>query len=121
MGYIERAPFFCAASETVADFANHSERRTTPHMLEKLVETKLAKIDEAFAGVLSEAEESALEHHLCQHSTADLNNCLEYTDVYVDDFILLKQGTLSMRKKRHTKPLPPHRPGFSPQRRQRRK
>ena len=64
MGYIESALFFCAASETVADFANHSERRTIPHMLEKLAETKPAKTDEAFAGVLSAAEESALEHHL---------------------------------------------------------
>ena len=70
MGYIESAPFFCAASETVADFAFHSERRTTPHMLEKLAATKPAKTDAAFAGVLSDAEESALEHHLRQHSTA---------------------------------------------------
>ena len=70
-------------------------------MLEKLAETKPAKTDEAFAGVLSEAEELGLEDHLRQHSTADLNNCLEYTDVYVDDFILLKQGTLSMRKTRY--------------------
>ena len=98
MGYIESTPFFCAASETVADFANHSERRTTPHTLEALAATKPAKIHTACAGVLSDLEETALEHHLRQYSTKELTSCLEYTDVYVDDFILLMQSTRAMRK-----------------------
>ena len=70
MGYIESAPFFCAASETAADFANHSKQRTTPHKLETLANIKPAKTDEAFTGVLSAKEEAALDHHLHKYSTA---------------------------------------------------
>ena len=99
MGYVESAPFFCATTETVADFANNDEPRTQPHKLEKLAESEPSDDDPAHAGILTADDEELLRKLFEHASKATLHERLEYTDVYVDDFILLCQGPKHVRKK----------------------
>ena len=85
MGYVESAPFFCIVTETIADLVNENGQRFThPHPLEALAATPPAPDHECFV--------PPAEMLRVIHPAASCDYLLEYVDVYIDDFILLRQG-----------------------------
>jgi hypothetical protein len=79
MGYIESAPFFCALTETVADLINHSwalAGLAPVHPLEQFTRPP---------------EPTPPDPTLLPTPTRDP---LAYIDVFVNDFLALRQGTL---------------------------
>ena len=76
MGFIESAPFFCASTETAADLINHS--------------WGLADLAPAHP-----LEQFTSPPHPTPHRPTDgaTRAALAYIDVFVDDFLALRQGT----------------------------
>jgi hypothetical protein len=95
MGWVESPPYFCAASETIADLANATiHKRFPPHRLDALADTP-------------PPSQSPLEPYPINHTPstpqptgaprepaveARPRRKLAYVDVYVDDFLGLCQG-----------------------------
>ena len=99
MGYIESAPYFCAASKTVADLPNHREDRDAPHRLETLANTKPPADDPSDGGVPTDKEERAIAQFFATLPPEEQQRCVDYVDVYVDDYICLRQGSQNMRRR----------------------
>ena len=89
MGYLESATYFCAVSKTVADLANQKRDIRQLHPLEEMARTRPPDSDPSAAGILSPEEEEELQAHFDTLSTQQLQNCIDYVDVYVDDYIFL--------------------------------
>ena len=97
MGYLESAPLFCSTTELIADFANNDTPHTHPHPLDALASTNPTPPDPAATGFLTTEQETRLAQHLAALPPGWQQQCLNYTDVYVDDFILLQQGSQIQR------------------------
>jgi len=79
MGWLESPPYFCMATETIADYSNNAPRQLpTPHF------------QEADAAALDVPEFSALATSLFP-STLTFQQPLQFVDVYIDDFMALAQ------------------------------
>jgi len=90
MGWVQSPPYFCAATETVADLANDTlrQRRSVPrsHPLEDLAESTPPTYP---------LPDSAPPMHL--HERPRRQGYLSYVDVYVDDFLGLANGPPKVR------------------------
>jgi hypothetical protein len=95
MGWVESPPYFCAASETIADIANRDiHKRFPPHRLDEVAETPPPP------PVPSEPFPINLVPSTPQPTSAPRESAaatrprqkLAYVDVYVDDFLGLCQG-----------------------------
>jgi hypothetical protein len=78
MGFVESAPYFCSATETAADLINHSwglASLAPEHPLERFT------LPPGPAAVLPAPR------------PAPSRNALAYIDVFVDDFLALRQGS----------------------------
>ena len=95
MGYVESAAYFCAASETVANFAN-AKGACPPHPLEHKALTLPWIPDPEAAGIVTPKEEAMMVAQFATLSDHDIQSCVNYVDVYVGDFIALCQGTPAM-------------------------
>ena len=98
MGYVESASYFCSATETVADLTNHGTKLVTPHPLEDIAHTMPPNTDPASSGVPSRAFNMALDTSYAAFTPAHLDHRVDYTDVYVDDFVTLCQGPPAFRR-----------------------
>ena len=93
MGWAESPPYFCAATETVADLANMelqqptgiASARKTPHRLDVLSEC-------------SGGETHAVNPKVPESSNTPLKRPIRYWDIYVDDFCGLVQGNPWVRR-----------------------
>ena len=104
MGWVASPPYFCAATETVADLANaayaDSRTSTAPHRLEAVSESPVpppvieAMITPPFAAPTS----VPAPHHQRPLGRQYARTPAAYTDVYVDDFITVVQGNTSRRR-----------------------
>ena len=96
MGWVQSPPFFSAATETVADLANASFATASAapaHRLEVVAET--ARPTSASPLPPPSATSVPLP---CRHRPLGPSHSrqpLAYSDVYVDDFIMLAQGSTS--------------------------
>ena len=84
MGWTESPPYFCAATETIADLANERLQDPTelaPHRLETLAYTTPPDYVETSAAVVSALYPRAYQ-----------TGPLRYVDVYIDDLIGASQG-----------------------------
>lgn len=104
MGYLESATYFCAVSETVADLANQQRDIEQLHPLEEMARTRPPETDPSTAGILSPQEEEELQAHFNTLSTQQLQNCIDYVDVYVPPTRHRKDAP-----KQYTAPLHQHR------------
>lgn len=106
MGAGPSPPFFCSVTETVADMTNAATKQheyrnlDTPHPLEPLAETPPAPEDPSTAGGVGTHPDKILESQpLPPKPHKPRRKPLAYTDVFVDDFIQLVQGSRSRRRK----------------------
>ena len=93
MGWRESPPWFCTATETVADLANEALRRVLdqlPHRLDELAETQPQP--DPLAAQAPEPDFAAPQTGEHYHKP------VQYWDVYVDDFIGLAQGNRWRRR-----------------------
>ena len=95
MGYVESAAYFCAANETIADFAN-AKGTYPPHPLKHKALTLPQLPNPAAAKVVTPREEAAMSAYFSELSKTNIQSCIDYFDVYVGDFITLHQGMLAM-------------------------
>ena len=101
MGWTNSAPFFCAATETIADMANerfHQELPPddSPHRLECYADTRPVRVKKA-----QDADDPANYEATPPpkvHSRGRLRRPLMAADVFVDDIISLVQGSKLKRK-----------------------
>ena len=93
MGYVESAPYFCTASKTVADYANHRGVHDAPHKLKTLADTKLPADNPSADGIPTDKEEQAITAYFNTLPFFDHRWCVNYVDVYVDDYICLRKGS----------------------------
>ena len=120
MGWVESPPYFCAASETVADVANQRMTRSyaPPHRLESIASTPTpaqsvlppgkpfpSPFNEPVALPSGTPESpakvqpvSSLPAPSTHVTTAPLPSALSYIDVYMDDYIALAQGNRRRRR-----------------------
>ena len=103
MGWVESPPAFCTATETTADLTNAILRqgslRPHPHRLDDLAETPPAPAPTADARRPTHSTPSPVPIERNNHPR--LQKPIAYTDVYVDDFLLLSQG--NKRRRKHVK------------------
>jgi len=97
MGYIESVQYFCAVSETVSDFTNNGNALTA-HPLEDIAQTTPDVDDPSATGVLADNEEKELETYFNSLTDDQLRKFIDYIDLYVDEYIALRQGTKKMRR-----------------------
>jgi hypothetical protein len=107
MGWVESPPYFCTATETVANLANavSTQRNLPPHPLEHLADIPPPPI---------ELPHTSSSTHLLGHrplpepvahsSLAPLRAPVLYHDIYVDDYMSLAQGT-PRRRTQHWRAL----------------
>ena len=86
MGYVESAPFFCIVPETIADMVNEGARLTHPHPLETLATTPPKPTHECHVS-------ADTLHRLQTLPREAVHQLLNYTDVHMDDFVTLCQGS----------------------------
>jgi hypothetical protein len=107
MGWVESPPTFCAVTETVADLANGRmhRRHAPPHRLETFADTLPEVVDTVPQPPSSFPPPVSLLSRLPAPlpilpvpSLQPLTSPLNYTDVYVDDFCNLVQGSRRRRK-----------------------
>jgi hypothetical protein len=96
IGWVESPPYFCTATETLANLANAvpTQRNLPPHPLEHLADTLPPPI---------ELPHTSSSTHLLGHrplpepvahsSLAPFRAPVLYHDIYVDDYMSLAQGT----------------------------
>ena len=87
MGYIDSAPYFFMATETVADLAKNSiyqRGQAGKHPLELAAESRVADN----AGALEAQADTIWGHLLAEQSSGEKSN----VNVYLDDFISVVQG-----------------------------
>ena len=90
MGYVESAPFFCAATETLKDMVNNTmySRKTAPaHPLEKLEETSPSSDNSDANQMIVQAYEQWRNLPARAYQAA-----LAHVEVYVEKFIGIFQG-----------------------------
>jgi hypothetical protein len=83
MGFVESAPFFSASTETAADLINNSwpmANLAPAHMLERFTRAP-------------EPAHSASAHSHSPLPEASTREALAYIDVFVDDFLTLRQDS----------------------------
>ena len=98
MGYVESAQYFCAVSKTVADLANDTTQQRRPHPLKRLAETNPPECDPAARGVLTDINKATLEQYFRRLPKDEIAKCLDYVDVYIDNFVALCQSTKAMQR-----------------------
>jgi len=102
MGWVESPPYFCAATETVADLANERLNRNyaPPHPLETVscTPTPPTPLPPVPATRPNVATVSSLPAPPPSVSTTPLRDPLSYVDVYMDDFMGMAQGNARRRR-----------------------
>ena len=95
MGWVESPPYFCAASETIADIANRDiHKRFPPHRLDAVADTPpppQLTPDQCPINLLPSTPQPT-DAPREPASEARPRPKLAYVDVYVDDFLGLCQG-----------------------------
>ncbi len=105
MGWVASPPFFCAATETVADLANaaYAQPHTAPafHRLELVSETPVPVPPLAVTPECSAMASIPVPIPLRHRPLGSLHTRkpVAYTDVYVDDFITVVQGNPNRRRR----------------------
>jgi hypothetical protein len=95
MGWVESPPYFCAASETIADLANANiHKRFLPHRLDALADTPPPSqlLLEPYPINLMPSTPQPTGAPREPASEARPRKKLAYVDVYMDDFLGLCQG-----------------------------
>lgn len=80
MGWSQSPPYFCAFTETVTDIANNTPTLDTPHPL--IAQTQ---------ATISPAATPAAFHKQAITLPFTSSTPLQYTDIYLDDFITVAQ------------------------------
>jgi hypothetical protein len=107
MGWVESPPAFCAATETVADLANHlPPSHTLPlHPLEDVAATLPEVVPQQDSQCDHLRSRSATEAKpLKRHVLRPFRRPVALHDIYVDDFISLVQGS-PWRRRQHIRGL----------------
>jgi hypothetical protein len=102
MGWTESPPYFCAATETVADIANQRLQTWThsaPHRLEKFAESEATP--EAIAEIASTLAATATPLPTTVPQRQWKRKFLSRFDLFVDDYVGMQQG--SKEHLRHTR------------------
>lgn len=100
MGWVESPPYFCAVTETIADLTNsrlHWEY-APPHRLERISETPTEPTETIPMTATSLRLPSPRPVPAHRDSNRVTNRPLNHTDVYVDDFCSLIQGSKRRRR-----------------------
>ena len=103
MGWVESVPYFCAATETIADLANGlpANKWLPPHPMEELVNTPLP-LEETPATLNSMAclqSDTSCDNPVHNAILSDhavlcpLQKSVWSTDIYLDNFIMAIQGS----------------------------
>ena len=99
MGWVKSAPYFCAATETVADVANEQimqQARPPPHQLDQVVDTP--PLQPMITSTATTIKMTNLLHPSHPTQPVANNRCpLGRWEVYINDFCGLAQGN----SKRH--------------------
>jgi hypothetical protein len=99
MGWVHSPPYFCAATETVADLVNDSlgdpPAELPPHRLEKLADT-VPPDEEEMQQPTVFLPTVPVPITIAPGNMEDAP--LAYTDPYVDNFLALSQGNCNRRK-----------------------
>lgn len=102
MGWVASAPYFCAATETITDLANAAYANSTPakpHRLDEVAESPIAT-DTPTPATTRTTSSAATTAPPKQHRPLGAQYArtpAAYTDVYVDDFITVAQGSRRRR------------------------
>lgn len=96
MGWVESPPAFCAATETVADLANHHrpEAAWPEHQLEEAACTRPEDEEDE----LDERNWTTVESRRIPPVITPFRKPVKFNDVYVDDFLLGFQGHSKQRR-----------------------
>jgi hypothetical protein len=95
MGWVESPPYFCAASETIADLANRDiHKRFPPHRLDQVADTTPPPPPPYTGGPINLLPSTSQPTDAPREPTTEarLRSKLAYVDVYVDDFLAVCQG-----------------------------
>jgi hypothetical protein len=99
LGWIESPQYLCAVTETVADMANElfaqGHHSPTPHRLDALANSRPVR-----AATAPEPKPFTVPPP-CVRSQGPLQQPLNAVDVYMDDFILISQGSRADRVSSH--------------------
>ena len=95
MGWVESPPYFCTATETVADLANAVPTNLTlpPHPLEHLADTPPPALELPPTSLDAPYGPRPIPLPVTLPSLAPLKAPVLYHDIYVDDYLSLAQGT----------------------------
>ena len=100
IGLMDSCPLFCVVTETIADMVNNANLTVQPlYSLELLAYTAPLPDQECY--IVAEAitmEETHLKELFLQAPPEAKFQILRYVDVYIDNFVLLQQGTSKMRR-----------------------
>lgn len=99
MGWVESAPYFCSATETIADLANNNiHQSSTPHQLDALADTEAA-IDPTPQQLAIDLLPSLAPPPPPHPDMNPSKPRLAYIDLYMDDFLGLCQGNRRTRNR----------------------
>lgn len=99
MGWVESPPYFCMATETIADYANARLQlgaSVAKHRLGDLADSSSGSPDSlASSSTDPRTRKLAATTAIPKHPPGPRRKPVKYVDVYVDDFIGLAQGPLT--------------------------